>query len=268
MAPSVKAIGEFVACPAARASNALKIASVKARNSNAMANSPHIASPEQQSLETLLRRRHSCRAFLDRPVPHDVITRVLEVAQLTASWCNAQPWQLHIACGKPLARYRDALLETSAGEPARPDLPFPKEYLGAYLERRRECGWKLYESLGIAKGDRAASGRQRSDNFRFFGAPHVAIVSMPAELGVYAAVDCGAYVANFLLAAESMGIAAIAQAALAAYPDVARRHLGIAEDRLVVCGISFGYEDAAHPANAFRTRRAPVQEAVVWVGDE
>lgn len=233
-----------------------------------MSASPHIAFPEQQPLETLLRRRHSCRAFVDRPVPRDVITRVLEIAQLTASWCNAQPWQLHIASGAVLERFRDALLDASASEPSRPDLPFPREYLGVYLERRRECGWKLYESLGIAKGDRTASGRQRSDNFRFFGAPHVAMVSMPAELGVYAAVDCGAYVSTFMLAAQSAGIAAIAQAALASYPDLARRHLGIPDDRLVVCGISFGYEDAAHPANAFRTRRASVAEAVVWVGEE
>ena len=39
----------------------------------------------------------------------------------------------------------------------------------------------------------------------------------------------------------------------------------IADDRLVVCGISFGYEDAAHPANSFRTRRAPLSEAVAWL---
>ncbi len=231
-----------------------------------MSTSPRIAFPEQQSLETLLRSRHSCRAFLDRPVPRDVIARVLELAQLTPSWCNAQPWQLHIASGVALERFRDALLQASASEPSRPDLPFPREYLGVYLERRRECGWKLYESLGIAKGDRTASGRQRSDNFRFFGAPHVAMVSMPMELGVYAAVDCGAYVSTFMLAAQSAGIAAIAQAALASYPDLARRHLGIPDDRLMVCGISFGYEDAAHPANSFRTRRASVDEAVVWVG--
>lgn len=233
-----------------------------------MPGSPHIPPHEQQSLETLLRRRHSCRAFLDRQVPRDSITRVLEIAQLTASWCNAQPWQLHIASGAALACFRVALLEASASGPSRPDLSFPREYLGVYLERRRECGWKLYESLGIAKGDRAASGRQRSDNFRFFGAPHVAMVSIPAELGVYAAVDCGAYVSNFMLAAQSEGIATIAQAALASYPDLARRHLGIPADRLVVCGISFGYEDATHPANAFRTRRAAVGEAVVWIGEE
>lgn len=223
--------------------------------------------PEGLALETLLRRRHSCRAFLDRPVERDTVMRILEIAQLTASWCNAQPWQLHIATGAPLSRFRDSVLEASASEPARPDLPFPAEYPGVYLERRRDCAWRLYDSVGVAKGDRAASARQGRENFRFFGAPQLAIVTTPAAMGVYGAIDCGAYVAAFMLAAEAMGVASIAQAALASYPDIARREFGIADDRLVVCGISFGYEDLAHPANRFRTARAPVSEVVVWIDE-
>jgi nitroreductase len=223
---------------------------------------------ESRKLELLLRRRHSCRAFLAQPVERETITRILEIAQLTASWCNAQPWQLHIASGASLARFSEALLSASAGEPARPDMPFPGEYPGVYLERRRDCGWRLYDSVGIAKGDRAASAKQGRENFRMFGAPHVAIVSTPAAMGVYGAIDCGAYVSNFMLAAESLGVASIAQAALASYPDLARRHLGIAPDRAIVCGISFGYEDASHRANAFRVGRASTSDTVVWVDDD
>lgn len=223
---------------------------------------------DEQCLEGLLRRRHSCRGFLERPLERATIERILAIAQLTASWCNAQPWQLHIASGEALAHFREAVYEASASEPVRPDMPFPAEYPGLYLERRRDCGWRLYDSVGVARGDRAASSRQARENFHLFGAPHVAIVSTPAALGVYGAIDCGAYVSAFMLAAESVGVASIAQAALAAYPDIARRHFGIGQDRLVVCGISFGQEDKAHPANQFRTERAPLSEAVVWVGKE
>lgn len=223
--------------------------------------------PEALAYESLLRRRHSCRAFLARRVERPTLMRILEVAQLTASWCNAQPWQLHIASGAALARLRDALLEASTAAPVGPDIAFPADYPGVYLERRRECGWQLYDSVGIAKGDRAASARQRRENFRMFGAPHTAIVTTPAAMGTYGAIDCGAYVAAFMLAAEANGVATIAQAALASYPDIVRRILGIAPDRLVVCGLSFGYEDPAHPANRFRTGRAPVSDAVIWVDD-
>ena len=84
-------------------------------------------------------------------------------------------------------------------------------------------------------------------------------------LGVYGVLDCGAWVNNFMLAARSFGVATIAQAALARRPSLLREFFGIGEDRRVVCGISFGYEDPAHPANRFRTRRAQVGEVARWL---
>jgi nitroreductase len=154
-----------------------------------------------------------------------------------------------------------------ATDTVKPDIAFPREYRGVHLLRRRECGFQLYESVGIARGDRAASARQTLENFRFFGAPHVAIVTTEVELGVYGAIDCGAYVANFVLAAQSLGVATIAQAALAAHSPFIRDFFSLSADRQIVCGISFGYEDTDHPANSFRTSRAPLPEMVTWIED-
>ena len=224
------------------------------------------ATPAFETLTTLLHTRYSCRAFLPQPLPRTTIESILAAAQRTASWCNAQPWQLHIASGATLERLRAALqAHLAEGGAAQPELPWPREYRGVYQERRRECGWGLYEALGIAKGDREASARQASQNFSMFGAPHVAIVSSDEALGTYGAVDCGAYVANFLLAAHSLGVGSIAQAALASYPGVLRELLGIAADRTIVCGISFGWADPDHPANHFRTTRADAGSSVVWL---
>jgi nitroreductase len=79
-------------------------------------------------------------------------------------------------------------------------------------------------------------------------------------------LDCGAWVANFMLAAQAIGVGSIAQAALATWPDILRKHLAIAAGQRIICGISFGYEDTAHPANGFRTMRAPLAETVTFVG--
>lgn len=218
-------------------------------------------------LEDLLARRYSCRGFLPKPVPRQTIERILALAQRTASWCNAQPWQVTITSGAATDRFRDAIYKHAASNAPSADIPFPREYRGTYLARRRECGFQLYDSVGIKRGDREASGRQGMENFRLFGAPHVAIVTSEEPLGTYGAVDCGAYVSTFMLAARSLGVATIAQAALASHSAFVRRHFGLGDDRIVVCGISFGYEDTAHPANGFRTRRAAVAEAVTWVDD-
>ncbi|MCK8787339.1 nitroreductase [Roseomonas sp. NAR14] len=218
------------------------------------------------ALEALLRTRHSCRGYRPDAVPRDVIERILAVAQLTPSWCNTQPWRVHVTGGAATEELREAVLQAArAGAPA-PDIAFPQEYLGVYRDRRRVSGLQLYAATGVAAGDREASRRQALENFRFFGAPHVAIVTTEAALGPYGAVDCGAYVTGFMLAAQALGVASIAQASLAMYAPILRARLGIPEGRQVLCGISFGYEDTAHPANAFRTDRAPLAEVVDWHG--
>lgn len=219
------------------------------------------------TLVDLLSGRFSCRAFLDKPVPKETISEILSRAQRTPSWCNTQPWQIVIVSGAATENFRNALvghLETAAAPT--PDIAFPREYKGLYQDRRRESGFQLYDSLGIAKGDRAAYAKQTRENFRFFGAPHVAIISTPEELGTYGAIDCGAYIGVFTLAAQELGVATIPQAALASFGAFIRKYFNIPVGRQVVAGISFGYADLSHPANKFRTNRAPIDIVVEWVG--
>ena len=219
------------------------------------------------SVEKLLAARYSCRAFKHKPVPRATIERVLNAAQKTASWCNSQPWQVTIFSGDAVRKFgEDIYKAASGGGHGASDFPFPREYRGVYLDRRRESGFQLYNALGIARGDKAAYQKQMLENFRFFGAPHVAIVTSDEALGVYGAIDCGGYVNNFMLAAQAAGLATIPQAALAGYSDIVRKHLGVGDDRKVVCGISFGYPDTSHPANSYRTTRAAIPEAVAFIG--
>jgi nitroreductase len=217
-------------------------------------------------LEDLLSQRFSCRAFRPDPVPRPTIERVLTAAQRTASWCNSQPWQIVIASGEAKERFRTAIYgEASSGAPADGDFSFPREYRGIYLERRRESGFQLYNTLGIARGDKAAYARQALENYNFFGAPHVAIIHTDEALGIYGAIDCGAYVGNFLLAAQALGLGAIAQAALARHSGLIRRHFRLGDDRRVVCGISFGFPDLDHKINAYRTSRASIADTATFV---
>ena len=210
-------------------------------------------------IEELLGERYSCRAFRPDPVPRPTIERILKAAQRTASWCNSQPWRVVVASGDAKERFRKAIYATvSSGAPEDGDFPFPREYRGVYLERRRESGFQLYNTLGIARGDKAAYARQALENYNFFGAPHVAIIHTDEALGIYGAIDCGAYVGNFMLAA---------QAALARQSGLIRRHFELGDDRRVVCGISFGFPDSDHRINSYRTTRAGLAETVSFVDE-
>lgn len=219
-----------------------------------------------ESLDRALRERFSCRAFLPDPVPRPTIERILAMAQQTASWNNTQPWHAVVTSGAATERFREALHGlASSGEAPGPDIPFPREYVGLSQARRRECGYQLYEAVGIQRGDKAGYTRQALENYRLFGAPHVAIVSTDEPLGTYGAVDCGAYVGTFMLAAQTLGVATIAQAAVTHHGRFVHEFFGIGPDRLLVCAISFGFADRDHPLNNYRTRRAPLDEAVRFV---
>jgi len=219
-----------------------------------------------ETLEAVLRARWSCRAFRDTALPDDLIERIVAAAQRVPSWNNTQPWQLIVTRKPETDRLREALYTRAPVSAPQPDIPFPTAYQGIYKDRRSTCGWQLYGALGIERGDRAASARQMRENFRFFGAPHVALVTSPRALGAYGALDCGAFVTGFMLAAEALGVGSIAQAALATQAPFLRERYGIAADRDVVCGIAFGYADPEHPANSYRTERAEPEEVVEWWG--
>ena len=60
-------------------------------------------------------------------------------------------------------------------------------------------------------------------------------------------------------------MAAIPQAAPTNYSADVKSQRDFSAERLMLCGISFGYEDGADPANKFCTQRASLNEATSWV---
>jgi nitroreductase len=217
-------------------------------------------------LEEVIRSRYSCRQYLPQQVPRPTVEKILDLAQQTPSWCNCQPWQVLVVGGEAIERFRSQLYAHAAqGNPIKPDFPYPVRYEGVYRERRKVCGVQLYQALGIGREDKASAAQQSLENFHFFGAPHVALITTAEELGVYGAVDCGLYVSNFMLAAQNLGVASIAQAALASYPDFIRDYFGLPPHRKFICGISFGYADPTHPINTYRTARANEAESATWI---
>ena len=217
------------------------------------------------TLTETLKSRYSCRAYLPNPVPDATITQIIDAARHVPSWCNAQPWQVTITKGDATEAFRSFMMETAAkGIPPAPDLAWPSKYTGDYSDRRRTCGFQLYDAVGIDKSDRAGRAAQMLRNYALFDAPHVAIIHSPAELGPYGAMDTGGFVTAFTLAANALGVATIPQAAIAAYAPQVRAHLGIADDRLILCAISFGFADKDNPANQFRTGRAEPTDIIEW----
>lgn len=216
------------------------------------------------TLDRLMRARFTCRAFRPDPVPQSIIRDILCMAGQSPSWCNIQPWGMVIASGARLELFRQRMMRDADQAPA-PDLAFPPSYDGVFRDRRRETGYALYAALGIARQDHARRKQQAHENFRLFGAPHVAIVTTEAAIGPYGLVDTGGFILGFLLAAQAYGVDTAPQAALARHAALIHELFDIGPERKVICGISFGHADPDHPANGFRTTRAAVDEIARFV---
>lgn len=221
-------------------------------------------SPAPPSFAEVATNRHSCRAFLPEPLSPPQIQELFELAQRAPSDCNTQAWTTYLAQGALLERLRRALVKrVKAAAPQSYDLDPITSYEGVLLERRRACGWGLYEAVGITKGDRDASRAQALKNFELFGAPHMAVITVDAALGERGSVDAGIYLGYLLLAAEALGIGAVPQAAITHHAALLHEILDIPEHHRIVNVVAFGRKDAMHPANLFRTSRASLEEAVV-----
>ncbi|MFZ6764911.1 nitroreductase [Pseudoroseomonas sp. WGS1072] len=220
----------------------------------------------QAAIEAAITGRRSIRGFLPRPVPTEVLRRILAVASRAPSGSNIQPWKLHAVTGAALARLTAAMgAAHAAGEASRREYEYyPVTWRSPYLERRRKLGWQLYELTGVKRGDHEAGARQVGRNFSFFGAPVGLVFTIDADMEQGSWLDYGMFLQNLMIAARAHGLETCPQAAIANYPDILRRELGIPESEIVVCGMALGFEDPAEPANRLRSEREPVDGFVTF----
>ncbi|MFJ9174111.1 nitroreductase [Streptomyces sp. NPDC102360] len=214
----------------------------------------------------LARSRHSVRKFLTDPVAPGDIRGVLEDAQAAPSNCNTQPWTVHVVSGAARETLSKELLKADEEERVSSDFTFDYADFGegTYLDRAHHHAATLYESMGIARSDKAARKAAALENLSFFDAPHAAFLFMPAfGDGVRAAGDIGMYAQNFLLSLTARGLGGIPQTMLGFYADTVREFLDVPEDLKLLFGISFGYADESAPANGFRMERAALEQSVV-----
>jgi nitroreductase len=222
--------------------------------------------PESSLFRDVIRNRHSVRGFLPEPVPDAVIRAVLEDAQLAPSNCNTQPWQVHIVSGAKLDALSRAILADEEAGRHTPDFSFdPRAYPGVYGQRLKAQGAAYYQAIGVAREateDRRTASRY---NLKFFGAPHVALLFMPAVGdNVRVAGDIGMYGQTFLLSLTAHGLGGIPQTMLGFYADTIRGLLGIDPSMKMLFGISFGHPDETSAANRYRIGKASIEENVIF----
>ncbi len=208
------------------------------------------------------RTRRSIRAYTNDPVPPDVLREIVELGRHAPSGSNIQPWRVHVLTGATLARLggaiKSAFMSDEPGHHRDYDY-YTDPVFEPYLARRRACGWGLYGTLGIGKGDHEKSKAFRARNYEFFGAPAGLVFTIERKLEKGSWLDYGMFLQTIMLAARARGLHTCPEASIASYPAVVRRELAISDDWVVVCGMALGYANEADVVNTFQPERIAVE---------
>lgn len=210
--------------------------------------------------------RRSIRAYLDKPVPRATLERILAAAARAPSGSNIQPWKVHVLEGAAKHRLTAAIMRRAdAGDEGKWEFEYyPVSWREPYLARRRACGFGLYSTLGIARGDTAAMRAQMAKNFSFFGAPTGLMFTIDRDMELGSWLDYGMFLQSIMIAARAEGLETCPQAAFAAYWDTVQAELKIPDSQMIVCGMAVGFADPTAPVNTFVTERIAAADYVTW----
>lgn len=212
-----------------------------------------------------VRQRRSVRAFLDKPVELAEIEQLVLSAARSPSGGNLQPWSVDIVVGKRLNALKSMMKERVAQSPRDDRLDFaiyPEQLGEPYNARRREIGEAMYQTLKIAREDKAGRRAWFNRNFECFGAPALMFLHIDRGMGSAQWADLGMFLQTFMLLCVEAGLATCPQECWALFPETLGRFLGTEANLMLFCGVSIGYEDGDHASAALQSIRAPKAEFV------
>jgi len=221
-------------------------------------------------VEEALTSRHSIRAFLPKPVPRELLERVLAVASRAPSGTNTQPWKVYVLTGAAKEalsqRVRDIYDDPEERELHTEEYAYyPIEWKSPFIDRRRKVGWDLYGLLGIAKTDKNRMHLQHSRNYEFFGAPVGLMFTIDRIMRQGSWLDFGMFLQSLMVAARGLGLDTCPQAAWTPFHRIIMPAIGAAANEQLVCGMSLGYRDPDAIENTLVTEREPVANFVKFI---
>jgi nitroreductase len=210
-----------------------------------------------------LNSRTSVRAFLDVPVPGEVVEDILLAASRSPSGGNLQPWHVWALGGQELARFKALMAERIQINPKgeKPEYNiYPPELKEPYRSRRFKNGEDLYRTIGIPREDKAARLNQLAKNFNFFGAPVGLFFAIDRQMEPGQWADLGMYMQSIMLLAMEKGLSTCPQEAWGLWHKTVGEFIELPPHLMLFCGMALGYVDRAHPINSLRADRADLSE--------
>ena len=217
-----------------------------------------------ESVTDALMTRITVRDFLDKPVPEDVLKRILTTALRSPSGGNLQPWNLHVMTGKILEKFKEtAAQKTLSGQV---EAPTHKAYPSPLWEPQRSWRYKLgedmYALLDIPRENKMGRLVWLAQNSKFFEAPVGIIVTGDKRLDMPQYMDIGIMLQSIMLLAREEGLHTAPQGWWRNWSSTCHEMLDIPEEQEVLVGMSLGYGNPDSPVNNLWADRAELDELV------
>jgi nitroreductase len=220
--------------------------------------------------ETLVHERRSIRGYKPIPVPKEVLDEIIDLAKRAPSSMNTQPWHFHVITGEPLERIREGNTERMmAGARVDREIKMADHgYQGVHRDRQVEIAVQLFEAMGIERNDKERRQDWVMRGFRQFDAPVSIVVTVDKALehDTIAHFDLGAATYGLVLAAWSKGLGSVINGQGIMQSSVVREHANIPEDEVIMTCVAMGYPNEEFVANDVKSRRAPNERVVSFVG--
>ncbi len=207
-------------------------------------------------VEASINKRHSVRAYSDKPVSKALLTDLAAQAQKSPSWVNSQPWKIYIATGQTMRHLAEqqAAYETR-GVDSHPDIPVQHREL---WDKPQQANMRENSTRRAAYGEEHGVSYPESQR-HLYNAPAVAYLTIPKSSPQWSLYDLGSFAEALILSATDKGLGTIPSYSLVKYPELARQALDIPDSEQLVIGVAIGYE-AESPMNAYRSKRMPLDQ--------
>ncbi|GAY74000.1 nitroreductase [Lentilactobacillus kosonis] len=204
-----------------------------------------------------IQTRHSTRAFEDRPVDKETLTKIVADAQHTPSWGNSQPWKVYIATGKSLDNIKQRFA-SNAEDGVAENADLYKVHRGDFSSfASQNMGHWVGTFRPVIESDPDSYWDSRGNLYR---APAIAYLVLDADPNSWSIYDLGAFSETLMLSATGREVQSLASYELVKYPDVIRDELGMPKNKVIAMGIALGYEKSDKKLNAYRSDRVSTDQ--------
>ena len=205
----------------------------------------------------LVRKRIGKRSFSDKQISEQDIRAIVEDAQRSPSWANAQATHVYIATGETLKKIKAEHFErVGKGEKGNSELPtVSRNNWGEKSVKSQDqlmADWK--EFLGDLKPFITSQKV-------LYNASAMVYLTVPKTAPQWALIDLGAFAQTLMLAACDKGIGSTPAHEIIKYPDEVRKNINIPDDEILAMGIALGYP-TDEKINDFVSNRIPVDEVL------